>query len=129
MSLTKQTVMRESGWALGNRCWTLQVSKDFIIFKINVKVTENLSSVLLLNLKLLHHQIFNTFVRKIKLEVPFCRILTQKIRGVDAPQAQVSDHCNQQLLWLSYSDVFLLQSLQTMILKTKPLFLHSNQNS
>lgn len=62
--LTKKTVTPNSGWALGDGCCTLQVSKDFIILKINVKITEKLSSVLLLNLEILQHQVFPPFVRE-----------------------------------------------------------------
>lgn len=78
----KKTVMPNSGWALGDRCCTLQVSKDFIILKINVKITEKLSSVLLLNLEILQHQVFTPFVREIKLAAPFY-IPTYKVKNSD----------------------------------------------
>lgn len=80
--LTKKTVTPNSGLALGDRYCTLQVSKDFIILKINVKITEKLSSVLLLNLEILQHQVFTPFVREIKLAAPFY-IPTYKVKNSD----------------------------------------------
>lgn len=68
--------------ALGDRYCTLQVSKDFIILKINVKITEKLSSVLLLNLEILQHQVFTPIVREIKLAAPFY-IPTYKVKNSD----------------------------------------------
>lgn len=68
--VTQVSDKENSGWALGDRCCTLQVSKDFIILKINVKITEKLSSVLLLNLEILQHQVFSPFIREMKLAAP-----------------------------------------------------------
>lgn len=56
--------------------------QDFIILKINVKFTEKLSSVLLLNLEILQHQVFTPFVRETKLAAPFC-ITTYKVKNSD----------------------------------------------
>lgn len=74
--------MPKSGWLRRNRGRTLQVSKDFIILKINVKFTEKLRSVLLLNLEILQHQVFTPFVREIKSAAPFY-ITTYKVKSSD----------------------------------------------
>lgn len=46
-------------------------NKTFITLKSNVKFTEKLSRVLLLNLGILQHQLFTLFAREIKLAAPF----------------------------------------------------------
>lgn len=74
--------------------------QDFIILKINVKFTEKLSSVLLLNLEILQHQVITPFVRETKLAAPFC-ITTYKVKNSDKTFQTYELKTEQGTLFLS----------------------------